>query len=254
MSKKSGRATSPRSKSPTPRKRDAARTKETILKAAMKEFCGHGFDGARVDQIAKRSRSNMRMIYHYFGSKAGLYVAVLERVYEQIRNQERSLRLTDFEPVEGMEELVDFTFSFLARRVDFIALMNNENLLRAKYLKRSKKVQTMTLPLVDAIDDLLRRGSEAGVFRRGVDPIQLYVSIVAQSYFHISNRYTLSSIFAKDLSDKAWLQARRKHARDLILSYLAPESKRAEACSARSASRPPRIGGGPRRRAIVDVA
>lgn len=202
------------------RKRDPARSREAILAAATAEFCRHGLDGARVERIAEASRTNMRMLYHYFGSKADLYLAVLERVYAEIRAEEQRLNLTGLAPVEGMRRLVDFTFSFFGRRTDFVALMNNENLLGAQHLKRSRRVPELTQPLVGAIEDLLRRGRQQGVFRGDVDPVQLYVSIVAQSYFHVSNRHTLSVLFGRDLGAAEWTEARRIHARDLILAYL----------------------------------
>lgn len=200
--------------------RDPVVSKEKILRAATKEFCSHGFNGARVERIAKRSGANMRMLYHYFGSKVGLYLAALGKVYSEIRTQERQLKLDTLDPVEGMRQLVAFTFDFFASHMDFIGLINNENLMRGKYLKRSPRVRAMTIPLVDAIEDLLRRGSASGVLRKDVDAVQLYVSIVAQSQLHISNRYTLSAIFERDLSAPAWLADRRRHAQDVILSYV----------------------------------
>ncbi|HEX6981019.1 MAG TPA: TetR/AcrR family transcriptional regulator [Alphaproteobacteria bacterium] len=209
---------------PAIRRRNPARSKEAILKAATVEFCRHGFEGGRVEAISRRSKTNMRLLYHYFHDKAGLYLAVLERVYTEIRAEEQRLQLGNLDPIEGMRRLIDFTFSFFGRHVDYISLINNENMMRARYLNRSQKIRSLTVPLVSAIEDLLRRGSAAGLFRADVDPIQLYVSIVAQSYFHVSNRYTLSAIFNKDLGDDAWLEQRRAHAQDLILAWLTARS------------------------------
>ncbi|MGE0845270.1 MAG: TetR/AcrR family transcriptional regulator [Flavobacteriaceae bacterium] len=203
-----------------PRPRDPERTRRSILEAARHEFCQHGFNGARIERITRKSRSNTRMIYHYFGNKEGLYLAVLESVYGEIRNLERQLNLADSDPVDGMERLVLFTFDFFAKRSDFIALISNENILRGKYLKRLPSIQAMTLPLVDNIRNLLERGADDGVFRKNVDPIQLYVSIVAQSQLHISNRFTLSVLFSKDLSQAAWLEERRAHSLELIMCFL----------------------------------
>ncbi|MEE8273466.1 MAG: TetR/AcrR family transcriptional regulator [Alphaproteobacteria bacterium] len=212
----------PARRRPAAVRRDPERTRENILKAAQVEFCRKGLSGARVERIATRAGANMRMLYHYFGNKEGLYLAVLERVYERIRSEERKLDLGHLDPVEGMTRLVDFTFSHFARNPDFMTLLGNENLLRARYLKRSKKMPAMTSPLVAAIGDLLGRGEREGVFRSGVDPIQLYVSITALSYLHVANRHTLSTIFRRDLADPDWLEARRAHAREMILGSLAP--------------------------------
>jgi TetR/AcrR family transcriptional regulator len=202
------------------RRRNPAKTKQSILAAATAEFCRHGFKGARVNAISSRSNANIRLLYQYFGDKAGLYLAVLEHVYAEIRAAEKRLQLDEADPVEGMRRLVDFTFSFFGSHHEYVSLMNNENLLRAQHIKKSEKIKSLTLPLVTAIENLLARGEKTGVFRKGIDPVQLYVSIVAQSYFHVSNRFTLSAMFDKDLTDESWLAERRKHAQELILTWL----------------------------------
>ena len=202
------------------RKRDPVRSRRNILATAKEEFCRFGFEGARVERISRRSRTNPRMIYHYFGNKEALYLAVLESVYGEIRKGERDLDLAAAEPVEGMKRLIAFTFDFFAERRDFIALIANENILKGRFLKRLPGVQAMAVPLVDSIRDLLGRGMREGVFRAGIDPVQFYVSVVAQSQLHISNRHTLSVLFDRDLADPAWLEERRAHTIEMLIAYL----------------------------------
>ena len=205
---------------PPVRRRNPVKTKESILKAATAEFCRRGFDGARVDAISARSKSNIRLLYQHFGDKTGLYVAVLEHVYSEIRSREQALRLDEFPPEEAMRRLIDFTFAFFGKRQDYVALINSENLLRARHMSRSKLIRSLTVPLVTSIREILARGERDAVFRRGVDPVQLYISITAQSYFHVSNRHTLSAMFDRNLADPAWLAERRAHAQELILTWL----------------------------------
>lgn len=202
------------------RTRDPERSRQAILDAARAEFCQYGLTGARVERISRRSRTNPRMIYHYFGNKEGLYLAVLEAVYGEIRRRESELDLARQPPLEGMRRLIGFTFDFFASRGDFIALIANENILKARYLKRLPSIRAMTVPLIEAIRDLLTRGVREGLFREGVDPVQLYVSIVAQSQLHISNRHTLSVLFDQDLGASGWLAARRAHTLEILLGYL----------------------------------
>lgn len=207
------------------RKRDPALTKDSILQAATVEFCRNGLGGARVEAIAQRAKANMRLLYHYFGDKDGLFLAVLEHVYSEIRAAEQQLNLDDLDPVEAMAQLVDFTFTFFQNHQDYVALINNENLQRGKHLRKSRKVSSLTLPLVASIKSILRRGVAAGVMRSNVDPVHLYVSITALSYFHVSNRYTLSALFDEDLGNSKWLDTRRRHAQDMIVTWLTvPES------------------------------
>jgi AcrR family transcriptional regulator len=201
-------------------RRNASETRERLLQAATEEFCERGYDGARMERIVRSAGCNIRMAYHYFGDKEGLYLTVLEHIYEELRSKERELNFTHLEPVAGMRALVEFTFDHLADHPEFIALVRNENLLGGRMLRKSGKVAQQSTPLVGMIRDTLERGEKAGLFRSDVDPLQLYVSILSLSLTHISNRYTLSAIFEKDLADPAWLAERRQHAVEVILAYL----------------------------------
>lgn len=191
------------------------------MNAATREFCERGYDGARIERIAKNACCNIRMAYHYFDDKEGLYLAVLERVYSELRQKEKDLDLEHLDPASGMRRLIEFTFDHMGAHPEFISLVLNENLLSGRMLRKSSKVAHETTPLVGMIKNALERGEKAGVFRHDVDPMQLYVSILSLSFVHISNRYTLSIIFEKDLGDPQWLQERRIHAVDVIMSYLA---------------------------------
>jgi TetR/AcrR family transcriptional regulator len=210
------------------RKRDSALTREMILRAATIEFCQKGLEGARVEAIANRAKANMRMLYQHFGDKHGLYLAVLDRVYTDIRAAERQLNLDNLDPIPAMRALVDFTFTLFQNHKEYVSLINNENLQRGRYLRKSPKITAMTAPLVTSIENILHRGKAANVFRSGVNPIQLYVSITALSYFHVSNRYTLSAMFDRNLDNPEWLAQRRAHAQEVILTWLTmTETKRA---------------------------
>ena len=167
-------------------RRDPGRTREAILVAAQDEFARKGLSGGRVDDIARRSRANKRMIYHYFGSKDGLYLAVLERVYEGLRGSERTLELADLKPEKAIQRLIEFNFDYCRRHPELISLLNTENLHRARYLRQSKKVRELHSPFVRLISDILKRGVAKGVFRRGLDPVELYVSIASLSVISIS--------------------------------------------------------------------
>lgn len=197
-------------------------TRQRILRAALAEFSVKGYDGARIDTIAARARANKRMIYHYFNSKAALFVAVLEHTYDDIRSKEAALHIEHLPPVEGMRQLIAFSFGYYTQNPSFIRLLNSENLHRARHLKASQRVREAHGPLVAMISGLLRRGAEAGVFRHGVDPVQLYISIAALGYFYFSNVHTLSTIFAVDFAAPAARERRLAHVTDMVLDYLRP--------------------------------
>ena len=200
--------------------RDPERTRAAILAAATAEFTAKGLTGARVDAIARSAGANKRMIYHYFGDKDGLYLAVLEATYAAIRTAELELHLGDRDPVEGMRELVRFTWAYFIAHPEFLSLLGTENLNKASYLKRSKRIRELHSPLVGMISGLLERGMRERVFRAGVDPVQLYVTIAALGFFYLSNRHTLSTIFGRDLSGPRSLAEREQHIVDVVLTYL----------------------------------
>ena len=204
-------------------KRNPERTREQILDAARTEFSEKGLEGARVDEIARRAGANKRMLYHYFGNKEDLFLAVLERAYAKIRQHESELNLKALDPVQGMSRLVGFTFSYFVENPYWISLLNSENLHRARHLKKSAEIRKMHSPLLDLIEDLLDRGQNAGVFRSGVDPVQLYISVAALAYFYFSNHNTLATVFGRDLLTDAALEERRQHVTDVILGFLRPE-------------------------------
>jgi len=211
----------PRNAAPARATRDAARTQASILAAAIDEFARYGLGGARVDRIAERAGSNKRMLYYYFGSKDALFLAVLENAYAGIRRAEEGLNLLDTDPVDGVQRLVKFTWEYFTQHPEFLALLNSENLHRAEHLKRSRQIQGMNSPLIETLSVLLRRGQRSGVFRSGVDPLQLYISIAALSYFFLSNSHTLSAVFGRDLFSAAQRRARLRHMTALVLGYLA---------------------------------
>ena len=159
------------------------RTREEILQAAMAEFSDKGLGGARVDEIARRAPANKRMIYHYFRSKEALFLAVLERIYDDIRRDEAALNLEELDPVSGMRRLVEFSFGYFTDHPHFIRLLNSENLHGARHLKRSARIREMHSPLVAMISRMLERGKKAGAFRARIDPVQLYISIAALGLF-----------------------------------------------------------------------
>jgi TetR/AcrR family transcriptional regulator len=211
-----------RADSAAPKRRDPAATRKKLLTAARREFAASGLAGARVDEIAARAGVNKQLVYHYFGDKDALYLAVLEWVYEEIRAQERKLNLEGLPPQQAIKRLIEASFDHLAAHPDFIVLLNDENRGGARHVRGSRKLEAMHSPLVSMVQAILSEGVRAGVFRKGINPVHLYISIAGLSYFYFSNTPTLSAIFGKDLSSPAARKARRKHVVDLVLQSLRP--------------------------------
>jgi AcrR family transcriptional regulator len=202
------------------RPRDAEKTKASILKAARDEFCEQGFNGARVDAIADRAKANKRLLYHYFGNKEALYLAVLLDAYREIRRGERELKIGQYDPVEAVDRIIRFTFRHFLANPWFPRLLSVENLQNAKFVKQITDLDEIRSPIVAELHDIVRRGHDLGIFRTDVDPMQLYISIISLCYFYVSNMQTLSVVFGKDLSQFALIQDREAQAVQMVLDYL----------------------------------
>jgi TetR/AcrR family transcriptional regulator len=197
-------------------------TRRRILQAATTEFSAKGLAGARVDEIARRAGVSKRMLYHYFGNKEALWLAVLEQAYLHIRSEERGLDVGRLSPVEGMRRLIAFTIAYDSAHPEFISLLLSENLQRARYLRRSRKVRELHTSLLDVIEDILQRGRKTGVFRSGVDAAELYITIAALGFFYFSNVHTLTAIFGRDFNSEAARRQHLRHTVNVILGYLRP--------------------------------
>lgn len=202
------------------RTRDADRTREKILRAAMGEFADHGFAGARMESIAERSRVDKKLIYYYFAAKDELFLAVLEQSYADIRAAEHALHLEASDPLRAIETLVAFTWDHYLAHPEFLALLNSENVHRAGHLKRSRRIRQLNSPLIEVIAGVLARGEASGVLRSGIDPMQLYISIAGLAYFYLSNKHTLGAIFGRDLMAEDALAERLTHMTEVVLGYV----------------------------------
>ena len=207
-----------------PVKRDPDGTRRRILEAATDDFSTRGLGGARINEIADRAGVNKRMLYHYFGDKDGLFLAVLEESYARLRSRERDLELDHLPAETAMRRLVETTWEYYLKHPEFIRLLNSENMHRARHLRRSSRAREMHSPFVEMIDQILKRGAQEDVFRDGIDPVELYIAIAGLGYFYLSNRFTLSVIFDRDLEQPDLLARWRALTVDMVLAYLRPRA------------------------------
>ena len=202
---------------PKPRTRDADATKARILEAAKAEFARLGLGGARVDEIADKARANKRMIYHYFGSKEELFTAVLEEAYLDIRTAEQELKLSHLSPREALVKLVTFTWTYYLENPEFIRLVNSANLLGGRHIAGSERLRTASRRFTQMVRDILDRGVAEGVFRPGIDPVQLNITIAAIGYYYLTNRFTGAILFERDFMKKEALAERLKFNIDTVM-------------------------------------
>jgi AcrR family transcriptional regulator len=202
------------------RTNDPERTRADIIEVATREFAEKGLAGARIDDIAAAMRTSKRMIYYYFGSKEQLYVAVLEEAYRRIRSIESDLHLQDLAPEAALRTLVAFTVDYQRANPDFIRLVMTENIHRGVFLEGSRTIQELNIPAITAVKEIYERGVKEGVFRKGIDPVDLHMSISALSVFNVANRHTFALIFKRDLDAPAAVAARRESIVEMVLRFV----------------------------------
>lgn len=191
-----------------------------IIEVATREFAEKGLAGARIDEIAEATRTSKRMIYYYFGSKEGLYLRVLEEAYRRMRRIESGLHLDDLAPEAALRRLVAFTVDYQWAHPEFIRLVMTENIHRGEYLARSEVIRELNVPAIEGLQRVYERGVAAGVFRAGLDPIDLHMSISALSVFNVANRHTFALIFQRDCASDAAFVARREQIVETLVRYV----------------------------------
>jgi AcrR family transcriptional regulator len=202
------------------RTNDPERTMAGILQVATAEFAQKGLAGARIDEIAAATQTSKRMIYYYFGSKKGLYLAVLEESYRRMRSIEGALHLEDLPPEDALRRLAAFTFDHHHGNPDFVRLVMSENMNQGQYLAQSKQIQKLNVPAISSIQKLYERGVAQGVFRSGLDPIDIHASISALTFFNVSNQHTFGLIFKRDTQSPKAITARRDSVVEMVVRFV----------------------------------
>ena len=191
-----------------------------IVKAAIDEFAARGFKGASMDAIAARTHTTRALINYYFGSKEKIYLAVLEHVYGEIRDAERQLDLDHLAPQEAIRRYVEFTFNYYLDHEGFVRLVVAENQARGRHLKKSRAMRTLNRPVVDLLAGVIERGRREGVFRAGVDPVEIHMAAAALGMFNMTNQHTFCAIFQREMGKKGDVARRRRLVTEMILAFL----------------------------------
>jgi AcrR family transcriptional regulator len=206
-----------------PRKHAPELRRQEILSSALMEFASKRFGGARTESIIARTNTNTAMLFHYFGSKENLYIAVLESIYDDIRRKEAEIKFDTMTPVVAIQTMIRFTFNYYIEQPHFVRMINNENQHEIAFLKKSDKIARANTSIVEALQKIVDRGVDNGEFRAGIDVTDLYISISALCFTYVSNRHTLGLVFGRDLFTREALDSRLSTMTEMILRYLRKE-------------------------------
>ena len=204
----------------TVRQRDPERTRAELLDVATEVFAAQGYSGARVDEIADRTRTTKRMIYYYFGGKEQLYLAVLEKAYRGIREAERVIHVGDLQPTEAIRRLAELTYDHHVRDSDFIRLVMIENIHRGEFIQQIAAIRELGQPAVGLLDEILERGRADGVFRTDVDAFDVHLLISSYCVFQVANQYTFGYLFDRDLHAPPLSDHLRSMIGDVVVAWL----------------------------------
>jgi AcrR family transcriptional regulator len=199
---------------------EADQTRINILEVATREFADKGLAGARIDEIAEKTNSSKRMIYYYFGGKDGLYEAVLEKAYSHIRNRESERHYEAMPADEALRALIELTFDYHASRPDFVRLVMNENIHHGAHIGKVPGIKERNRSVIAALKTIIDKGVAARIFRKGVDPVDLHMSISALCFYNVSNRYTFAANFGVNMSAPKTQKKRRTQIADIILAWV----------------------------------
>ncbi|MEP9383293.1 TetR/AcrR family transcriptional regulator [Nocardioides sp. KR10-350] len=205
---------------PSERIRDAARTRAELLAVATEVFAEQGYAGARVDEIAERTRTTKRMIYYYFGGKEQLYQAVLEGAYRDIRAAEQGIHAGDLPPADAVRRIAELTFDHHHAHPEFIRLVSVENIHQAEHLRRVESLRDLGAPAASLLDEVLGRGRGAGVFRDDVDAVDVHMLISAYCVFQVANAATFGFLFGRDMLAPAVRERHRRILGDVVVAWL----------------------------------
>jgi AcrR family transcriptional regulator len=207
------------------RVQDPEGTRQNIIEVAAQEFALNGLSGARIDEIAAKTRSSKRMIYYYFGSKEGLYVSALENAYAQVREGEAKLDIEGLPPLDALRRLVEFTFDHHHQHEEFIRMVMIENIHHGEFLERSGVIRDLNVTAIGNIEAIYAKGLADGLFRAGLDPLEIHWQISALCFFNVSNRATFSKIFGKDVGSPTYQESLRRQTVDMVLRFVVKADK-----------------------------
>lgn len=183
------------------RPRNAARTRQRLLKAAIRLFAEHGYHGVAVDQIVIEAKVNKRMVYHYFGSKDGLFRAAFRQVYDRLGLVESYAIERGRGPREKLTRLVESYFQFLDNDPVYTRFLLWANVEKGQYIRKDEKVLTKA-PFFEQFRMIVEDGIRTGEFNRDLNITQLLIHLIGLCFIYHSNQYSLSQGLGIDLGSR----------------------------------------------------
>ena len=183
---------------------------QLILTAALKEFSSRGFSGARIDEIAEKTNFSKRMIYYYFKDKQDLFVRCLEKEYQKLREAESKIDISIDNPIKDLQKIIETSIDHHFGKQDYVRLVVIENIHYCKHFDLSERIQAESMNSVGVTSDVYNRGVKNGLFRSGMNPLDIHWMIASMSFFSISNKYSFNWVHNLPPYDESSTQITQK--------------------------------------------
>lgn len=200
-------------------RRNPDRTKRRLLNAAIQLFSARGFHGVSVDEIVARAKSNKRMVYHYFGSKDGIYLAALVEVFTRLETVEFEAMEANARPDEKLRRLLAANFKFLDANPEFVRMLLWENLEHGRHIARGTAGVTKN-PFMERFRAIIDEGVALGLFRAPRDLKHLMINFIGLCFVYYSNHYSLAASLDLDLDSPRNRELRLAQVVDLVFHGL----------------------------------
>ena len=199
--------------------------RERLLAAALREFGEKGFAGARVEKITRDANANKQLVYHYFGNKEALFKSVLELAYKQYTGDASRLSIESLDAKTALRRFIDTMFRPSSGTVYFNQILQDENRFGARHVKPLVSVKQTYVEVIGLVQSILAKGVQEGVFRRGIDPREFYISLVGLFNLRTVNARTLGAAIGVPLHTRAGMARSRAEAFDFVLRGIAPKDQ-----------------------------
>jgi hypothetical protein len=146
---------------------------------------------------------------------------VLEHVYGQVIAAQQSIELSEDDPAQAMRQLLRHSWQHYLDHPEFVRLVVTENLLRARHFKKSSRIRSTVLPLIERVRQVLEAGQKQGVFRQDADPERMLMTVMSLGFFYVANQYTCSRWLDVDLMEEGRLHSWADHICNVVLDHLA---------------------------------
>jgi TetR/AcrR family transcriptional regulator len=202
------------------------KTRAAILQAAMHEFASEGVAGARTDEIARAAGVNKALLYYYFRDKEALYGAVVDSIFEGLRDRIIAVLDSDLPPREKIMKYVGTHFDYVASSPHFPRVVQMEMMRsgrkKSPHLKRI--AQTYFVPIFGKLSELFREGMESGDFRKV--NVRNFVVCMVGAILHYFNTVPFAAAFGdKDPLSPERIAAQRTALLDFVAHALLREPK-----------------------------